>query len=1264
MSLELKSAEVTAIDQLYNAYVSSSETELEATFPRLDYTNFLNTIKYLRSIGLTESPQPPKLNILVPGGLRFTLVGNGVIENYCNDNTLKAKPFHVIIKEKKATIGGISEIDLNDYDVRIKVRRELPLEVTDTRVIEALAKWATLPKSFRYIRRYTFTSTHHGGIQFDASFVHENAKDKRGNYIQSTTFLGAEIHKQPIHYEIEVEALGGSTKKSLLIGIAVVLRGLQRSYVLTRNSVKRSVLELLAAQTGSVKGFPGSQPVTLRKAHIGVEPEPDTPSIRTGDYNVTDKADGLRCLLVVARNGRMYLVDRNLNVYGTDRRLDASLTEEWGGTVLDGEWVTQDANNKPYSRYYAFDIFNGKRGEDVSGRPFLVRSDIAVSRLAALTEAIAILNNAGKTVSDIPVKYSLTLMMKTFQTPIDTSDTTAIFKVAADVLDRLKHDAPYHTDGLIFTPNNLPLAKNVNTWPMQFKWKPSSMNSVDFLVITEKERNSEGKPTNNELIGTKLNEDTQQIVRYKTLRLFVGSSTDPAFTDPRMTVLEKKPFPSSDRETTYRPVEFAPQPPDPMASVCYVALNAGATDAAGAAPAAQAYAALDDNMYTTEGDVIQNRSIVEMSYDVSRPSGWRWIPMRVRWDKTEQFQRGILGGTLNADKVANDVWNSIHDPITETMIRTGAITEEVVEEGSVAGQITYYQRRASQRDLYKIRGLQEFHNRYIKDDILLRRTIKAGGALIDLSCGQAGDIHKWLRGKVGWVLGIDIALSGLVDNINGAYRRYLDQMIKLKGSIPRMLFIHADSSLRLSDGSAGLSQSERNALRTLWGEKVEGVPPAVTDLLGVAASGFDTATAMFSLHYFFKDKGTLDGFLQNLSDTVKVDGYFVGCCFDGETVDTLLRDLPMGGVKHGVEDNTDIWTITKKYSEPLSTNETGLGRAIDVGFISIGEMYTEYLVSFPYLTQRLQEIGFELLNNEELASLGLVNSTNLFSESHAMAAGLGRNFAMSTTVKQFSFLNRWFIFKRRTANLSVRPETAPVLLPTLVVNPEAPTLDLVVPEGNSVEDSNLGLVSADGPAFQFYHKSAPKDDLKIGDKYWRRYLSTYAPFEFKDPANPSIKYVSLEAALGAAKFAIATNKPELGQSIFSIVGNIHQRIEQRKVALGRDLSTEESTMFIEEEGNAYKEAQKTAGFRKAGATFVAEAWEAAEERILAEFLRQRYEGDAHFRDILNAVAAIRGKLVYYTNSSATLGGSIKTDGTVEGANRYGRALMRLVGLQY
>ena len=82
MSLELSAVELGAIKALWQSWSASDvkEVEIEAAFRGVNYTGFLAVVKYLRILGLREEPQAPKLNIMVSGGLRFTLVGEGVVQ--------------------------------------------------------------------------------------------------------------------------------------------------------------------------------------------------------------------------------------------------------------------------------------------------------------------------------------------------------------------------------------------------------------------------------------------------------------------------------------------------------------------------------------------------------------------------------------------------------------------------------------------------------------------------------------------------------------------------------------------------------------------------------------------------------------------------------------------------------------------------------------------------------------------------------------------------------------------------------------------------------------------------------------------------------------------------------------------------------------------------------------------------------------------------------------------------------------------------------
>jgi hypothetical protein len=301
-------------------------------------------------------------------------------------------------------------------------------------------------------------------------------------------------------------------------------------------------------------------------------------------------------------------------------------------------------------------------------------------------------------------------------------------------------------------------------------------------------------------------------------------------------------------------------------------------------------------------------------------------------------------------------------------------------------------------------------------------------------------------------------------------------------------------------------------------------------LEGKAAEGFDVAASMFALHYFFKDSQTLEAVLSNLATSVKVGGYFVGCCTDGDQVAALLKSLGVGESASGSEGDKTLWKITKQYEDThgvLASDESGLGKAIDVNFISIGDTHTEYLVSFDYLKSRMQGIGFDLLNEEELKKVNMLHSTNLFGESYDMAKAQGLTYGIPPSLQTFSFLSRWFIFKRRAIDAA----PAPALDATPDAVPDAPVAE---------QEQQGGSIVANGPLYQFYHKSKPKDELKVGDKQWRRALSTYAPFTYIDLKNPAVEYSSLEAALGSAKFQYATDKPELGPQIFSTTGNIHQ----------------------------------------------------------------------------------------------------------------------------
>ena len=1267
--MDLRRNDFDGLRALATVWKTTPGAELETAVKSLDITGWQDIIQGLRALGMREAPQIVKLNITLQNDIRFTLEGAGVIQAYCEDNRLNDKPFVAMVKE---SVPGATPVDIDYYGIRAKLKRETPLGADDSRVKDALTRWPSLIKYYRMIQRFEFVAPGGLGIRFDISVI------RSGGSKTSRTFQEARVTAAPSTYEAEVEltatrdSMTADAAAALVIrGTSWMLQGLQRSFVLVSSRGSRSIIDSLqgifSGSRNSNRGrpfkYPGPQPATLERQNIDQVAEPGIANLRTVSYNVTDKADGLRCILYVADNGRIFLIDSIGRVYGTDKE-----EKSQAGLVLDGEWIRRDRKGAVVSHYYAFDVMaiNGKT--DIAAAPFMIPGSMKteVTRHSAMAAAITVLSGA-RSIIRVPAQHALQVGMKSFRTAEN------IFRDAAAVcLDDAK-SAPYNTDGLIFTPNAAGLPLGNGTWAAQLKWKPASHNTIDFLVVIETERGADGSPLINgpDQITTKAREDTGSTVRLKTLRLFVGSRKDAAFADPRMTVLSGEPLPSSLEDGDYRAVEFRPsEPRDPMAAICYVAIGEGGDDPAGAAPAATRLDT-ETEIRCESGDAIQSNMIVEMSYHPERAPGWRWVPMRIRHDKTEKLRSRGVGGTMNADWVANSIWSSLHNPVTEDMVKTGEIVE-ICASSTAVGPSTgrYYNRKAPRRDLMRTQCMRNFHNDYVKRDILLRRTIRAGDRLCDLAMGKAGDLHKWVSAGVGYVFGCDYSAANINDPQDGAYARLLSKMIEMGGrdKVAPMVFVQSDAAVPLKSDAAGITMEDKELIRR-----------EIT-----ADASFDVVSCMFALHYMFRDEATLHGFMTNLADLVKVGGYFVGCGFDGDAVASLLAAQES---VTGSDGGTDVWTITKRYgSAALSPSAASLGMAIDVDFISIGETHTEYLVSWEYLKEKAAEVGLELLTAEDLASLGLGASTQMFKDALESA---GKRYDMSDALKRYSFLNRWYIFRRvadrRPEPLSVTavrppqltevaqvpstPSTqvlgasmAPSVVPVMAPNVSVPTNvpQLVVSEVVGPVPITEVAQPQEGAPFLISASAAP--DQRLGPELadWSRYMSlgTLVPLEDKF-SSVGVTFPSVEAAIAAAKFQVATDKPELGATIFSTGSALSQKFEVLRGGLVGN--AEALAKSVDDQVAQTRILSGAAKMKGLGAKWSPADWDKRKEEVYRVYLQQRYEVDARFRDIIKAIKETGGQIMLVNGKDYNeLGVGVRADGTLAGGdNKVGKIMMSL-----
>ena len=474
--------------------------------------------------------------------------------------------------------------------------------------------------------------------------------------------------------------------------------------------------------------------------------------------------------------------------------------------------------------------------------------------------------------------------------------------------------------------------------------------------------------------------------------------------------------------------------------------------------------------------------------------------------------------------------------------------------------------------------------------------------------------------------------------------------------------------------------------------------PAEGGIRGALTDNADIASCMFALHYFFKNKETLDGFLQNLQDCVKVGGYFIACFTDGEKVFNLLKNKE-DGLAVGKEKGVNVWSIRSQYDAPeLPMDDSCLGMSVDIKFISLGdEVHTEYLVPYPYLIKRLNEYGFDLLDKDELKTAGLQYSTNTFDKSYDMISkGEKKNYPMSPTVKTYSFTNRWLIVRRRGEPIATEDDdghgTSIATSATVLDQEKMPKNEIVTEtekETKIREQAKFKKDQADladtgewgGGGIEIWaHSSDYKPEnvflfgpevsltanlLEREDKFYPRCLSPIWQFMIKEEGK-DIEYPSLEHFWAAMKVLHAgkSSKASLKAlaTSFSCDGAIHNDAKERltkEVKEKHAASTQnQARMKI-----ALEELDK---IRKAATTIAYDdtKWVGLHEKFLRYGLEQRWKHDVNFH---KTVEDLRQKNVYLLYSigphlgdpTGLLAGKVRRDKTIDGDNQVGKIIMEL-----
>jgi predicted NAD-dependent protein-ADP-ribosyltransferase YbiA (DUF1768 family) len=275
----------------------------------------------------------------------------------------------------------------------------------------------------------------------------------------------------------------------------------------------------------------------------------------------------------------------------------------------------------------------------------------------------------------------------------------------------------------------------------------------------------------------------------------------------------------------------------------------------------------------------------------------------------------------------------------------------------------------------------------------------------------------------------------------------------------------------------------------------------------------------------------------------------------------------------------------------------------------------------------------------------------------------------SKAAKEFSFLNRWYIFKRvsKSGEVQVEPEvstegsTEERVLETRIQAPEAMTVaqsPMVTEAPTTAPLVLLKTTYTPNEIYQFKENS-PENDKKPLDvpekykKYAARWMAPNAPFPI---TMDSVVYPSISHYLAAMKF-IYSKTPEKATTVFSRDGSIHQKYLQQRLAQ-KKLTVDIHYELLEKEDKEV-DAESKKELRKNATGFNQAAWDAALDDILKGAIQQRLKSDKWFCILVNAILTSGKYLLYQDSKTSILGGVRTVTGTIEGQNKYGKFIIEL-----
>lgn len=1069
MGIELTRQDFSAILSMFANADENTEIECKIEAPvikngrrvedgkTIRFDQFQRVLNYASQAFYPQTLNKSEVQLdILHGDNRLTLVGMDNILYFCRHNKIITDHIggSVFVTQKNR----LTKVKLHEYDISVKDSREINLRGDELR--RAVEDVLVADRRFYRVKnRYTVVLP--TGLRVDFTAVKSSSgslsSGLSGGLSGQAATLMKNLDNMKNDYEIEIEVLNPARIDkdkpaqqtemimNMLNTMSEILLAMEDLDFLMKKSTALRVLQDYTQLVYQKKvynpydmpkrWFAGPQPVGIEKENL-LEDKEDSPINIHAEYTVTLKADGERHLLYVDGTERAYLINTRLVVIDTGMNIRGYAHSLFDAEVMSPEppknGVAQPKDILLFDTYYV-------KGQSVMHFPLVNLPERPVRPERVKTNAKDDKNPSR--IREIEaflkapsVSHPYRRRLKQFWWP-NPGQPKRIYESVQDAFSKAaSQNVDYDLDGVIFTPMYMPVGVDLTlesreqlmekkpkpggTWRSVLKWKPPTQNTIDFLVreVPYPIINDEGK-------------------KYRRFALFCGQQT--SVFENSFSLLKNADSPNA-MQSVYARKQF--DAPFLKESKDGKGIEEDLT-----VDTRHMSVELDEkgNARAENGDVIHNDMIVEIYFDMKEK---RWRPQRVRHDK--------LSSNMNSYNTALSVWKTTLDPITKNNV-TGIerVNKSMKHDGSLRsgdvdkGNEPYYMESQNRRDQALTYPLKTFHNRWVKEEALISKLKNKGIVkLMDPVVGQGGDLPRYINAGIPVVLGTDLSEKNIYKQ-DGANDRLLKQM--RQGQIKRhwrYVFLPMDFSKPITKTLDNLpardGENDATLLKLIWGRNTQ-LPPAVINhprmsrirsVKGLAATPFDVINMQFALHYFFESPATIKACLDNINMQLADGGLFIGTCFDGQLVDQMFENNPNSDVLEGRKNGGVIWRIRKKYEGPFDPKtRAGIGKKISVLFetIDVNEK-DEYLVGFDYLVNELKKRNIRLLSKTECIEMKLsrYQSHGSFRELFEdMVKRYGHNpmsennektipqalrpaFSMSEDEKRYSFLNKWFVFKK------------------------------------------------------------------------------------------------------------------------------------------------------------------------------------------------------------------------------------------------------------